>query len=220
MAFPEIITKIGALAWDDLTEAEMIDTAWAYYFFSVQFRENLQIARSLHPTDEKLRQLEREECDTDNLSPWPGVAEVGEKLNHDDFMKRLLRLWPIDAHKRAAFQADGEQYLRMVRSLDPTSRALSIASYEDGGLECVFRAILRAPESANPLIQAFRHFLSEHIRFDSDPEQGHGALSRHMVPDDRILPLWDGFAKLLLAFVPGLASRALIGDRVAETVTA
>jgi hypothetical protein len=220
MAFPKIIARIGAFAWDDLTQGEMIDIAWAYYFFSVQFRENLRIARSLHPTDERLRQLEREECDTDNLSPWPGVAEPGEKINHDEFMKRLLRLSPIDAEKRAAFEAHGERYLRRVRSLDPTSRALSIASYEDGGLECVFRAILRAPEGKNPLVQAFRHFLSEHIRFDSDPEQGHGALSRHMAPDDRILPLWEGFADLLLAFVPGLASPEPVDDRVAETVTA
>ena len=54
---------------------------------------------------------------------------------------------------------------------------MALASYEDGGLERVFRAILTAQHWNDPVLQAFKHFLSEHIRFDSDPEQGHGALA-------------------------------------------
>jgi hypothetical protein len=64
-----------------------------------------------------------------------------------------------------------------------------------------FRAMLRSPD---PLIRAFRHFLSEHVRFDSDPDEGHGALIRHRRPDDRVLPLWFGFKNILLACVPAL----------------
>ncbi|MGD0429609.1 MAG: hypothetical protein ABSA58_00835, partial [Acetobacteraceae bacterium] len=60
----------------------------------------------------------------------------------------------------------------------------------------------------NIALKAFRHFLSEHIRFDSDPDEGHGALSRHLRPDDRILPLWTAFARLLVDFVPTLESMA------------
>ncbi len=56
-----------------------------------------------------------------------------------------------------------------------------------------------------PLLRGFRHFLSEHIRFDSDPAQGHGALARHLRPDDRILPLWRAFRDLLIACVPTMA---------------
>jgi hypothetical protein len=91
-----------------------------------------------------------------------------------------------------------------VRQHDAVAKAMSIASYEDGGLEAVFRAILRAPNWNSPLLQAFRHFLKEHIRFDSDPEQGHGALSRHMDPDDRVLPFWNSFLQLLVASAPQL----------------
>lgn len=203
-AFEAVIAEICDMGWEDLDEAAMIDAAWAYYFFSVQFRENLLLARALHPADEKLRDLEREECNTSNLSPWPGVAEAGEALDHDAFMQRLLALSPIGAEKRARFEMLGAQYLAMVRGLDPLIRALSIASYEDGGLERVFRAMLRAPSLPNPLLAAFRHFLSEHIRFDSDPDQGHGALARHLRPDDRILPLWTGFRDLLRACAPDL----------------
>ena len=82
--------------------------------------------------------------------------------------------------------------------------ALSIASYEDGGLENVFGAILKAPHWDTPLLQAFQHFLSEHIRFDSDPDAGHGALCRHLVPDDRVLPLWTAFRRLLVEAAPAL----------------
>jgi hypothetical protein len=73
--------------------------------------------------------------------------------------------------------------------MDLETRALSIASYEDGGLEKVFTSFLRAERWNGPLLQAFKHFVAEHVRFDSDPDQGHGALSRHLKPDDRILPL-------------------------------
>jgi hypothetical protein len=125
-------------------------------------------------------------------------------MNHDEFMWRLLQLAPIDEARRLAFEEAGARYLADVREMDPFTRAVSIASYEDGGLERIFRAFLRAPEWNNPALKAFRHFLSEHIRFDNDPDQGHGALSRHLAPDDRILPLWQGFEQLLVTFAPGL----------------
>ncbi|MBV8613446.1 MAG: hypothetical protein JOY66_06690, partial [Acetobacteraceae bacterium] len=81
---------------------------------------------------------------------------------------------------------------------------LSISSYEDGGLERVFRAFLTSRSWNGPLLRAFHHFLTEHIRFDSDEEKGHGALSRHLAPDDRILPLWAEFKQLLVLSAPRL----------------
>ena len=91
-AYPAVIDDICGLRWSSLSSEEMVDAAWAYYFFSIQFRESLKAARSLYPDDEKLMQLEREECDTDNLSPWPGVTVRGERVNHDEFMRRVLGL--------------------------------------------------------------------------------------------------------------------------------
>jgi hypothetical protein len=81
---------------------------------------------------------------------------------------------------------------------------LALATYEDGGLERVFRAILTAPNWNGPLQQAFKHFLAEHIRFDSDPDQGHGALCRHLTPNDRVLPLWAEFKYMLIEAAPNL----------------
>jgi hypothetical protein len=89
--------------------------------------------------------------------------------------------------------------------VDRNTNAMALASYEDGGLEKVFGAILTARKWNGPLLGAFKHFLSEHIRFDSDPNQGHGALCRHLTPDDRILPLWLEFKDMLISAAPSLA---------------
>ncbi|HEY1505805.1 MAG TPA: hypothetical protein VGF92_15985 [Stellaceae bacterium] len=203
--FKQVIDEICDLRWPDLDEAGMIDAAWAYYFFSIQFQENMEVARALYPDDPKLRNLEREESNTDNLSPWPNVAEPGEKMHHWEFMRRVLALAPIPEAKRHRFEAAGARYLAAVREMDRETRALSIASYEDGGLERVFRAILKSRSTDNPVVAGFRYFLIAHIEFDSNPAMGHGALARHLKPDDRILPLWSAFYDLFVGFAPVLA---------------
>ena len=204
-AYERVIDDICDLNWINLTQEDLISVAWVYYHFSVQFRECLEIARKLHPDDDRLLDLDHGERDTDNLSPWPGVAAVGEKMNHDEFMRRTLQLMTIPEERLHALAAIGQAYLTTVRTMDCNSRALALASYEDGGLERVFRAILTAQHWDGPLLQAFKHFLAEHIRFDSDPDQGHGALCRHLTPDERVLPLWAEFKKMLIEAVPQLA---------------
>jgi len=204
--FERTIQSIFEMEWDTLNRDELVAVAWAYYHFSIQFRENLEAACAMFPDDPKLEQLRREECDTDNLSPWPRVAQPGEKMNHDEFMRRLLTLEPIGGDLRSRLEAVGANYLAETRVIEPVVKALSIASYEDGGLEKVFTAMLRAPDWTGESLQAFRHFLIEHIKFDSDPEAGHGSLSRHLVPDDRISPVWEAFEGLLVGAVPRLAA--------------
>jgi hypothetical protein len=204
--YKRVINEISELKWSSLTSDEMMSVAWAYYYFSVQFRENLEIARELHPDDEKLQRLEQEECDTSNLSPWPGVAAPSERMNHDEFMRRTLQLTPIPADRSLQLESIGKAYLEQARATDPVACALSIASYEDGGLESVFRAMLTFPHWDNALLRAFQHFLAEHVRFDSDPDQGHGALSRHMAPDDRVLGLWEAFRDALVTSTPALTA--------------
>jgi hypothetical protein len=204
--YKRVINEICCLKWADLTSDDMMAVAWGYYFFSIQFREHLEIARDMHPGDTKLQQLEREECDTSNLSPWPEVAAPGEKMNHDEFMRRALELSPLPIDRVLRLEAIGAGYLAEVRAADPVSCALSIASYEDGGLENVFKAMLTFDQWDNASLRAFRHFLSEHVRFDSDPDQGHGALSRHMAPDDRVLGLWEAFRDVLVKSAPALSA--------------
>ncbi len=127
-------------------------------------------------------------------------------MNHDEFMRRTLKLTTIPPATQRQLEATGKSYLAKARSMDKMTKALSIASYEDGELEKVFTAILKAPDWKDPLLQAFNHFLVKHIMFDSDPEKGHGALCRHLKPDDRILPLWTAFRQILVESAPRLAT--------------
>ena len=201
--YEKAIDEICRLGWQYLTKNELVDVAWVYYYFSIQFRENLEIACHLYPGDLKLKQLMREECNTDNLSPWPGVARIGEKMNHEEFMRRLLKLSPIDQARQNKLETIGQSYLNKIYELDGMTRASSIASYEDGGLERVFRAILTSQDWDSPLLEAFGHFLKQHIKFDN-PDIGHGALSRHLWSGDLILPLWTGFKQMLIEAAPTL----------------
>ena len=205
-AYQQLIDDMCGLNWIRLTQEDLISVAWVYYYFSVQFREGLEVARNLYPDDDRLRQLDQGERDTDNLSPWPGVATTGERMNHDEFMRRTLELTTISEPRRRKLVAIGQGYLTKIRAMDDHSRASAIASYEDGGLEKVFRAILKAPYWNGPLLKSFEHFLVEHIRFDSDPEQGHGALCRHLTPDDRVHALWAEFMEMLIQAAPRLSA--------------
>src|ERR1700728_3024448 len=90
VGYERVIGEIFNLNWANLNDDDLIRVAWVYYHFSVQFRECLEIAREVYPEDERLLQLDRGERNTDNLSPWPGVAAAGEKMNHDEFMRRTL----------------------------------------------------------------------------------------------------------------------------------
>jgi len=201
-SYAAVIDAICAMAWERLTTDEVLQVAQAYYYFSIQFRENLEIACRLRPGDPKLAELREGECDTDNLSPWPGVAAAGEKMHHDEFMRRLLALQKVrDSDYLAGL---GASYLNRVRAIADLPRACSIASYEDGGLSRVFAAMLRAPHWYGAGQRAFRYFLEQHIRFDSDDGGGHGSLSRHLTPDESITPLWSAFAQMLALAVPGL----------------
>jgi hypothetical protein len=203
-AYQQVINDICDLNWGGLTPEDLIGIAWVYYYFSVQFRESLEIACKLYPDDQQLQELDRGERNTDNLSPWPGVAGIAEKMNHDEFMRRTLGLSKISGRRQRNLESIGEAYLSKVRAIDQKVKALALASYEDGGLESVFRAILTAPKWDDPLLKAFKHFLVEHIKFDSDPEQGHGALCRHLPPDDRVVPLWEEFRQMLVEAAPRL----------------
>jgi hypothetical protein len=205
--FEKVIEDICDLPWERLSDDELLRAAMAYYYFSVQFRENLEVACRLYPEDEKLKDLSLGECNTSNLSPWEGVAAEGEAMNHDEFMHRLLSLQFIT--DVGALQRAGDRYLAQVRGVDDQAKAKSIASYEDGGLEKVFSAILRAPSWNGPGLRAFRHFLEKHIEFDSDSDGGHGALSRHIPVDDSIMPLWSAFEDILRSAVPAFAHAAL-----------
>ncbi len=152
-----------------------------------------------------MEELDRGERDTDNLSPCPGVVSAGERVDHDEFMRRALDLEAVDEMRRRRLLTIGAAYLGKVRAADDATRALSLPTYEDGGLERVFRSILRARRWDGPLLQAFKHFLVGHIALDSNPKEGHGSLCRHLPPNAQVFDLWLAFKQSLVAAAPVLA---------------
>lgn len=203
--FEQVIQQICRLPWERLNANEILRVAFAYYYFSVQFRENLEIACRLNPDDMLLKALHRGECNTTNLSPWENIAADGEAMNHDEFIRRLIALQPISGAD--TIERSGRSYLAVMRRTDNRVRAMSIGSYEGGGLLRVFSAMLRATGWEGQGQRAFRHFLELHIRFDGEETTGHGALSRHIDLDDSIAPLWLAFRDLLRCAVPAFADK-------------
>lgn len=90
--YTRVIDEIEALNWSELTRGELMAACAAYYYFSVQFVEAVDIACELYPSDPQLVELRKGECDTDNLSPYAGIAEPGERMNHDEFMRRTVAM--------------------------------------------------------------------------------------------------------------------------------
>jgi hypothetical protein len=205
--YQAVVDEISRLPWATVTAEEMMLILVAYWGFSVQFRESLHAARRLFPDDLLLVELETGECDTDNLSPWPDIAAPGERMNHDEFMRRVIRRSVIPENDFSRAMNAVRSYLLFTGAMPEDTQARSIASYECGGLEQVFKAILRAEcWDANAALQAFRHFLEKHISFDSDPDGGHGALIRHLQPDERTVLMWEAFRDLFTTTVPRLAN--------------
>ena len=200
--FRNIIDDICSLSWRNIDRAELHNVMQVYYYFSIQFRQNLEIACKLFPDDQKLYTLYKGECHTDNLSPCPGVSGISEKLNHDEFIRRALLLQP--SQRSRELDELGSLYLYKVNNVDDLSRAKSIASYEDDGLSKIFHSILSALDWRGKGLQAFRYFLEKHIEFDEEGEESHGSLSRHLHADDSIVPLWGAFHELLVAAAPRL----------------
>jgi hypothetical protein len=201
--YQRVIDEIANFNWRGLEREELLMACRAYYYFSRQFVDAVHVACGLYPSDQNLIALREGECDTDNLSPYPGIAEKGERMNHDEFMRRVVESASLD--QAARVDNLGREYLAEVSRKDPLTRAMALSSYEDGGLEAVFRAILTAPDWNEPSLAAFKHFLVEHIKLDSG-EGSHGSLCRHLVADDRILPLWTAFKNLLGTAAPRLCA--------------
>src|SRR5208283_461083 len=114
-SYQQVVDEICNLRWPELTRNELLAVSQAYYYFSVQFCETVEIACQSHPADRQLMELREGECDTDNLSPYPGVAEPGEKMNHDEFMRRVLAMSSLDPDARARVERLGAAYLAEIR---------------------------------------------------------------------------------------------------------
>src|ERR1700677_1808651 len=100
--YQRVIDEIGNFNWRGLERHELMMACRAYYYFSRQFVDAVHIACDLYPSDQNLISLREGECDTDNLSPYPGIVAKGEKVNHNEFMRRVLDAPPLAKPPRSA----------------------------------------------------------------------------------------------------------------------
>ncbi len=100
--YQRVIDEIRNFNWRGLERNQLLMACRAYYYFSRQFVEAVHIACDLYPSDQNLISLREGECDTDNLSPYPGIAEKGEKMNHDEFMRRIVEFCKLESGRTQA----------------------------------------------------------------------------------------------------------------------
>jgi hypothetical protein len=74
------------------------------------------------------------ECDTDTLSPYPRVATVGEKMNHDEFMRRAVAMSSLDGDTQARQGREPRPCVSYENSQDGrVTKAMSLSSHEMAG---------------------------------------------------------------------------------------
>lgn len=112
-----VVDEIEALNWRSLSRDELMAACAAYYYFSVQFVQAVHIACELYPSDHSLIELRGGECDTDNLSPYPGIAQPGERMNYDEFMRRTVAMSSLGSGERRRIRRLGPRVPRRGPSL-------------------------------------------------------------------------------------------------------
>jgi hypothetical protein len=51
LGYEAAVSEVCSLEWVALDRFQLTAVAWAYYFFSIQFRENLEVLHRKYPDD-------------------------------------------------------------------------------------------------------------------------------------------------------------------------
>tara|TARA_B100001989_G_C24540621_1_gene467343 strand:- start:1554 stop:2237 length:684 start_codon:yes stop_codon:yes gene_type:complete len=202
------VERICNLGWEDLSENQVKRALHGFYFFSQKFVDNLRTASNLYPEDDGIKSLMQEELNTDNLSPYNGVADEGEAMDHDVFLRRVIQISGLSEEENEELFTKGKQYLEAMDQMPPEAQLQCLVSCEDGGAIQMYSSVLKAQvlDSEDPALQAFKHFLQKHVEFDNEEgaEAGHGTLVRKFEMEDKhIGPFWNHFADFLETLVYG-----------------
>lgn len=167
--YKQIVRVIAGLKWENLSTAELQGLMVLSAFAAREFAESLRIALEIYPESSNFQEMARGEINTDNLM-FGGYSQNGD---HADFLWHF-----VDKHGFVNLYPEvkkaGEIYLSQVRTLSNEVRAMSVVSRERE-LPGIFRRVLEAKDWSAPGLDAFRYYLTEHIRLDS-MEGGHGDL--------------------------------------------
>ena len=112
--------------------------------------------------------------------------QVGD---HADFLWHFIQKHGILAKVPQEVRESVGAYLQAVECLPRAVRVMSIVSRERE-LSGIFERILEAPDWSLPGLAAFRYYLEEHIKLDSN-EGGHADLLAGCEVDERVVEFYE-----------------------------
>ncbi len=174
-----VIDEIKQLRWERLSASELQVLTILAAYAAREFAESLRIALRLYPESSELREMASGELETSNLQ----FGDYSQPGDHANFLWHFINKHNLTELHPEAVRA-GETYLAKVRELPDEIRAMSIISRERE-LPQIFERILEARDWSMPILEAFHHYLKEHIRLDS-MEGGHADLLSSFIVTNEI----------------------------------
>lgn len=181
LEYKTVVEKIKSLNWENLDNQELQQLMYLSHVSAREFAEALRIALKLYPENENLQEMARGELQTNNLS----FGDYQAKGDHADYLGHFLEKMEVPKHLTIL----GDLYQAACRELDDKTRAMSIFSREEE-LSGIFERILKAKDWSTSELTAFRHYLEQHIAFDSN-KGGHHDLTKEFPIDDSVKPFYE-----------------------------
>lgn len=178
MTYHDIIEEIVHLSWNKLNAKDLQRLMYASEALSREMAEAVRCGLQLHPEDRFLQEMAKGEIGTSNIS----FQDFRRKADHSEFLLHFLN--KSEFRPDEALKKETQNYLDLCRDFSAEVRLMTVVSREKE-LPPVFAAILDAQDWEAPGLDAYKYFLTEHVRLDSE-EAGHHELIKHIPTDERI----------------------------------
>lgn len=194
------VARIRNVRWDLADTSDLLSLMLLGAYTAEEFAESLRIATRLKPS--AFEEMARGELDTTNIQ-FDDYVGPGD---HSAYLWHFIEKHGVCLKCSMSVRLAGERYVQFVRRLPEPVRLMSIVSREQE-LPGIFSAILKAPGWNDlPELEAYRHYLSEHIRLDSG-SGGHADLLSSLEVDDSVSSFWEARLQMYCS-IPGLMIRS------------
>ncbi len=183
IGYKKVVERIYNLAWEKLSAKELQTLMVLSGYAALEFAESLRIALNEHRESKAFQGMAAGELKTTNLT----FDDYIKKGDHSEFLWHFIEKKGISTDPNVT--NTGKEYLQKVQTLPKEVRVMSIVSREYE-LSRIFARILKAKDWSLPGLQAFRYFLEEHIKLDSE-EGGHADLLQGFKVDDRVTAFYE-----------------------------
>lgn len=184
-AYKSVVRRIRLLNWENLNGEELQMVMYLSWVAAVEFAEALRLAQALYPEHHGLQQMAHGELKTKNLQ----LDDFTAAGDHHEFLRHFLLKHGIIEMLEPRLGPHAAVYLDACRALRPEIRAMTVFSREEE-LSGIFVGMLDAKDWSAPGLDAFNHYLSRHIAFDSS-QGGHHDLISNFEVDENVLPFYE-----------------------------